>query len=187
MPPAAGRPVAISAARIDAPSSPLPLTWSLCQDAEEFDSSRVRGPCRLRWPASGLRAAEPRAFGGPVMAEKTLLFEVKDRIATITLNRPERLNAINRELREELRAAWERVKTDPEVWCAIVTGAGESLVERCRRRVARLGRLQAAGPLARARHPGAYPPPAVPTPHGSAQAGHRRGERHRRRAWRSTS
>ena len=61
------------------------------------------------------------------MAEKTLLFEVKDRIATITLNRPERLNAINRELREELRGAWERVKTDPEVWCAIVTGAGRAL------------------------------------------------------------
>jgi enoyl-CoA hydratase/carnithine racemase len=60
------------------------------------------------------------------MAENTVVFDVKDRIATITLNRPERLNAINRELRDELRAAWQRVKTDSEVWCAIITGAGRA-------------------------------------------------------------
>jgi enoyl-CoA hydratase/carnithine racemase len=58
------------------------------------------------------------------MAEKTVLFDVEDRVATITLNRPERLNAMNRELRDELREAWLRVKSDPEIWCAIVTGAG---------------------------------------------------------------
>ena len=60
------------------------------------------------------------------MAEKTVLFEVEGRIATITLNRPERLNAMNRELRDELRAAWQRVKSAPEIWCAIVTGAGRA-------------------------------------------------------------
>lgn len=58
------------------------------------------------------------------MAFSTVLFEVKDRVATITLNRPERLNAMNQQLRDELRAAWLRVKSDPEIWCAIVTGAG---------------------------------------------------------------
>jgi enoyl-CoA hydratase/carnithine racemase len=35
------------------------------------------------------------------MAEKTVLFEVEGRIATIPLNRPQRLNATNRELRDE--------------------------------------------------------------------------------------
>ena len=50
------------------------------------------------------------------MAEKTVLFEVKDRVATITLNRPERMNAMNQQLKDELREAWERVKTDPDVW-----------------------------------------------------------------------
>ncbi|MGH7805557.1 MAG: enoyl-CoA hydratase/isomerase family protein [Candidatus Binatia bacterium] len=55
---------------------------------------------------------------------ETVLFDVKDRVATITLNRPERLNAINRELRDALREAWVRVKADSEIWCAIVTGAG---------------------------------------------------------------
>src|SRR5262245_13864462 len=58
------------------------------------------------------------------MAEPTVLFELDGRIATITLNRPERLNAMNRELRDELREAFLRVKRDPEIWCAIVTGAG---------------------------------------------------------------
>jgi enoyl-CoA hydratase/carnithine racemase len=58
------------------------------------------------------------------MSEPTILFDVKDRIATITLNRPDRLNAMNRELRDALREAWLRVKSDPEIWCAIVTGAG---------------------------------------------------------------
>jgi len=60
------------------------------------------------------------------MAEPTVLFEVENRIATITLNRPDRLNAMNRELRDELREAWQRVKTDPEIWCVIVTGAGRA-------------------------------------------------------------
>src|SRR5688572_1561462 len=58
------------------------------------------------------------------MEGKNVLFEVSDRIATITLNRPDRLNAINKELRDELREAWMRVKQDPDIWCAIVTGAG---------------------------------------------------------------
>jgi enoyl-CoA hydratase/carnithine racemase len=59
------------------------------------------------------------------MAEMTtVLFEVKDRVATITLNRPERKNAMNQALKDELREAWRRVKADPDVWVAIVTGAG---------------------------------------------------------------
>jgi enoyl-CoA hydratase/carnithine racemase len=57
---------------------------------------------------------------------ETVLFAVKDRVATITLNRPERLNAMNMQMREDLTACWERVKTDPEVWVAIVTGAGRA-------------------------------------------------------------
>ncbi|MGH7820540.1 MAG: enoyl-CoA hydratase/isomerase family protein [Candidatus Binatia bacterium] len=60
------------------------------------------------------------------MSEPTVLFDVKDRVATITLNRPDRLNAMNRELRDALREAWLRVKADLEIWCAIVTGAGRA-------------------------------------------------------------
>src|SRR5215510_6884347 len=61
------------------------------------------------------------------MAEfQTLRFEVADRVATITLNRPERKNAMNQVLKDELRAAWRRVKTDGDIWVAIVTGAGDA-------------------------------------------------------------
>jgi len=56
---------------------------------------------------------------------ETLRFDVADGVATITLCRPERHNAINVAMAAELRRAWHAVKTDPEVVCAIVTGAGE--------------------------------------------------------------
>jgi enoyl-CoA hydratase/carnithine racemase len=56
----------------------------------------------------------------------TVLFTVQDRVATITLNRPERKNAMNQQLKDELREAWRRVKADPDVWVAIITGAGEA-------------------------------------------------------------
>ena len=56
---------------------------------------------------------------------ETLLYEVEDGVATLTLNRPERHNAFNTTMATELCAAWEVIKRDPEVVCAIVTGAGE--------------------------------------------------------------
>ena len=59
------------------------------------------------------------------MAEfETVLFDVTNRVATITLNRPERKNAMNQQLKDELRESWKRVKADPDIWVAIVTGAG---------------------------------------------------------------
>jgi enoyl-CoA hydratase/carnithine racemase len=56
---------------------------------------------------------------------ETLLYEVADGVATITLNRPERHNAFNRTMAKELGGAWQAVKRDPEVVCAILTGSGE--------------------------------------------------------------
>jgi enoyl-CoA hydratase/carnithine racemase len=55
----------------------------------------------------------------------TLGYEIADGVATITLNRPERHNAFNVAMAGELRSVWNEVKTDPDVVCAIVTGAGE--------------------------------------------------------------
>ncbi|MGQ9676142.1 MAG: enoyl-CoA hydratase/isomerase family protein [Chloroflexota bacterium] len=54
-----------------------------------------------------------------------ILYEKKDRIATITLNRPEARNAMNSEMKQELIDAWLDFKNDPEVWVAVVTGAGD--------------------------------------------------------------
>lgn len=57
---------------------------------------------------------------------ETVRFDVQDRVATITLNRPDRKNAMNQQLKDELRACWQRVKADTDIWVAIVTGAGSA-------------------------------------------------------------
>jgi len=50
---------------------------------------------------------------------------VQDNIAIITINRPERMNAMDAEHYEGLSRAWMRVRDDPEIRVAIVTGAGD--------------------------------------------------------------
>ena len=54
-----------------------------------------------------------------------LIFEVKDKIATITINRPEAMNAMDPETYKELSDAWIEVRDNPDIWAAIVTGAGD--------------------------------------------------------------
>lgn len=51
--------------------------------------------------------------------------EVNDGIAVLTINRPERLNAMDAEHYRALSAAWVRVRDDEAIHVAIVTGAGE--------------------------------------------------------------
>ena len=58
------------------------------------------------------------------MSYKCLLYEVKDGVATLTMNRPERLNALGDTLREDLQDAVTRASEDPEVRVMILTGAG---------------------------------------------------------------
>lgn len=55
----------------------------------------------------------------------TLLYAAADRVATITLNRPERLNAINQAMPGEIRRAVERAEDDPDVHVIVVRGAGK--------------------------------------------------------------
>ncbi|MBC5811234.1 MAG: enoyl-CoA hydratase/isomerase family protein [Candidatus Eremiobacteraeota bacterium] len=61
-----------------------------------------------------------------VSAPEAVLFELDGHVATITLNRPEKMNALNRAMRKELQEAFVRVKYDPEIWIAILTGAGRA-------------------------------------------------------------
>ena len=56
---------------------------------------------------------------------QNLLFEKKNQIAYITLNRPKVLNALNMATMEELRQAFAAVKDDAEVRVVILTGSGE--------------------------------------------------------------
>jgi enoyl-CoA hydratase len=51
--------------------------------------------------------------------------ETSDGIATVTVARPEKLNALNAEVLDGLRAAFERIQDDAAVGAAILTGAGE--------------------------------------------------------------
>lgn len=59
------------------------------------------------------------------MAEfSPLLIDVSDGVATLTFNRPQKLNALSAEMVESSIAAIERFSADPQVGCIVVTGAG---------------------------------------------------------------
>lgn len=54
-----------------------------------------------------------------------ILYEKKEKIAIITINRPEAMNAIDPETSEELGKAWMDFRDDPNLWVGILTGAGD--------------------------------------------------------------
>lgn len=59
------------------------------------------------------------------MEYETLLYEQKDKLGILTLNRPQRLNAINEKMIEELEGFWDKKMYDMETRVVILTGAGE--------------------------------------------------------------
>jgi enoyl-CoA hydratase len=59
------------------------------------------------------------------MSPKKVIIDMSDGIATLTINRPEALNALSRELIEELGDAVRSVNESPEIKVAIITGSGE--------------------------------------------------------------
>ena len=56
---------------------------------------------------------------------ETTRFEVKDRVAWITLDRPEAMNSLNPQIRWELSQHFDEVERNHDIWIAVVTGAGE--------------------------------------------------------------
>lgn len=56
--------------------------------------------------------------------DKTILLDIADGVATITLNRPDRLNSFTAAMHEELREAVGEVREDKAVRCLLLTGAG---------------------------------------------------------------
>lgn len=52
-------------------------------------------------------------------------YEKRDRIAFVTIERPEVMNALHPPANDELSRVWDDFATDPETWVAILTGAGE--------------------------------------------------------------
>ncbi len=60
------------------------------------------------------------------MGYNTILYDVEDGILTLTLNRPEALNAFNRDMLAEMLDAFDRADADDDVKAIIVTGAGRA-------------------------------------------------------------
>ena len=60
------------------------------------------------------------------MNYETVILEKKDHVARVTLNRPERLNALNRQMFRELNSALDDVAADSDIWAVVLTGAGRA-------------------------------------------------------------
>ncbi len=57
---------------------------------------------------------------------KSILYDKRDKVAYITINRPEVMNSLNIETMYELGRIWEEFRDDDQLWVAIVTGAGDT-------------------------------------------------------------
>src|SRR5262245_41741390 len=55
----------------------------------------------------------------------TVQFTVADHVARVTIDRPDRLNAVDRETEAALIRAWEAIERDDSVRCVVLTGAGD--------------------------------------------------------------
>src|SRR5665213_3244014 len=62
------------------------------------------------------------------MAYETIKYEVAEQILTITLNRPDKLNAFNAAMQREMIEAFDAADKDDGIRAIIVTGAGLSLI-----------------------------------------------------------
>ncbi len=96
----------------------------------------------------------------PVSGPDVLLYEKKSvpgaqgKIVVMTMNRPERMNAVSTELRERLADAWERFDAEDDAWVGIITGAGDKafcvgqdLAERAERDKAGINAYEAFGTM----------------------------------------
>jgi len=59
------------------------------------------------------------------MERETILFDVADNIATITLNRPEVLNSFNDAMAEDMTWAWETVRDRDDIYCVVLQANGD--------------------------------------------------------------
>jgi 2-(1,2-epoxy-1,2-dihydrophenyl)acetyl-CoA isomerase len=60
------------------------------------------------------------------MRYETILFEVQDGVATLTLNRPQKLNAFNDQMISETTAVFKQASRDKEIRCVVLTGNGRA-------------------------------------------------------------
>src|SRR5919201_5227797 len=60
------------------------------------------------------------------MDYETLTYERDDHVVTITNNRPDQHNPVNRNVNEELHHAWQRFRDDADAFVLVITGAGDT-------------------------------------------------------------
>jgi enoyl-CoA hydratase len=60
------------------------------------------------------------------MTFETLLVDIQERVALITLNRPQALNALNGQLINELNQALGQLEADPQIGCIVLTGSAKA-------------------------------------------------------------
>ncbi len=67
------------------------------------------------------------------MMSDELLYRLENRVAVITLNRPERLNALTKDMMQALRMRLAECAVDEAIGCVVLTGAGRRVLCRWRR------------------------------------------------------
>ena len=55
----------------------------------------------------------------------SVLFEVKDHAARITIDRPDRMNAVDTETNDKLESIWREIEENGDIRCAVLTGSGD--------------------------------------------------------------
>ncbi|MEY9878165.1 dehydration protein DpgD [Streptacidiphilus sp. MAP12-33] len=82
----------------------------------------------------------PGGTGPPDDAEPRVLYDKRDHVARVTMNRPDKLNAMDLRMHAELARIWDDVEADDDIRVVVLTGAGErsfsvgqDLTERARR------------------------------------------------------
>ncbi len=55
----------------------------------------------------------------------SVLFEVKDHVARITIDRPDRMNAVDTETNDKLESIWREIEENGDIRCAVLTGSGD--------------------------------------------------------------
>ena len=58
------------------------------------------------------------------MEQQYVIYEKREHIAYVMINRPEVMNALHADASRELSAIWTDFRDDPDAWVAILTGAG---------------------------------------------------------------
>jgi enoyl-CoA hydratase/carnithine racemase len=62
--------------------------------------------------------------GGLALDYETLNYEQDEHVVTLTYNRPDQHNAVNRTMNSELHHAWQRFRDDDDAFVLVITGAG---------------------------------------------------------------